>query len=72
MATATVPQAPPPPPDTAPSPAPVTDLDSMTVTVLGNVQVVHDGTRWTPGEHATVPREVANSWLAAGYVKTAD
>jgi len=74
MATATVPQAPPPAPPAAPdtSPAPVIDLDSLTVTVLGNVQVVHGGTRWTPGEHATVPREVANSWLAAGYVKTAD
>ena len=69
MATATVPQAPPPAPAAAPAtPAPVTDLDSMTVTVLGNVQVVHEGTRWTPGETATVPREVANSWLAAGYV----
>ena len=71
MATPTVPQAPPPAPDTAPTPAPVTDLDSLTVTVVGNVQVVHEGTRWTPGDTATVPREVATNWLAAGYV-TAD
>ncbi len=73
MATPTVPQAPPPAPDTtAPAtPVTVTDLDSMTVTVVGNVQVVHEGTRWGPGETATVPREVATNWLAAGYV-TAD
>jgi len=69
MATPTMPQAPPPAPNTAPAtPVTVTDLDSLTVTVLGNVQVVHDGTRWTPGETATVPREVAANWLAAGYV----
>ncbi len=55
-------------PDTAATPAPVTDLDSLTVTVVGNVQVVHEGTRWAPGETATVPREVATNWLAAGYV----
>ncbi len=67
MATSTVPQA--PAPDTAPAtPVKAIDLDSMTVTVIGNVQVVHEGTRWGPGEHATVPREVATSWLAAGYV----
>ncbi len=72
MATSTVPQAPPPAPDTAPAiPVTVTDLDSLTVTVVGNVQVVHHGTRWGPGETATVSREVANNWLAAGYV-TAD
>jgi len=72
MATPTVPQAPPPAPASAPAtPVTVTDLDSMTVTVVGKVQVVHDGTRWTPGETATVPREVARNWLAAGYV-TAD
>ncbi len=72
MATPTMPQAPPAAPDTAPAtPVTVTDLDSLTVTVVGNVQVVHDGTRWTPGETATVPREVATNWLAAGYV-TAD
>ncbi len=71
MATPTVPQAPPAAPDTAPTPAPVTDLDSLTVTVVGNVQVVHEGTRWGPGDTATVPREVATNWLAAGYV-TAD
>jgi len=71
MATPTMPQAPPAAPDTAATPAPVTDLDSLTVTVVGNVQVVHEGTRWTPGETATVPREVAANWLAAGYV-TAD
>jgi len=59
MATSTVPQA------------PFIDLDSLTVTVVGNVQVVHEGTRWGPGETATVPREVATNWLAAGYV-TAD
>ncbi len=69
MATPTVPQAPPPAPDT--TPAPFIDLDSLTVTVVGNVQVVHQGTRWGPGDTATVPREVATSWLAAGYV-TAD
>jgi len=69
MATPTTPQTPPPAPDT--TPARVTDLESMTVTVIGNVQVVHQGTRWTPGETATVPREVATNWLAAGYV-TAD
>jgi len=72
MATSTVPQA--PAPDTATAsaiPVTVTDLDSLTVTVVGNVQVVHHGTRWGPGETATVPREVATSWLAAGYV-TAD
>jgi len=68
MATPTVPQT--PPPATAPdtTPAPFIDLDSLTVTVVGNVQVVHQGTRWGPGEHATVPREVATNWLAAGYV----
>ncbi len=74
MATPTVPQTPPAAPDTATAPATpvtVTDLDSLTVTVVGNVQVVHQGTRWTPGESATVPREVATNWLAAGYV-TAD
>ncbi len=71
MATPTVPQTPPAAPDTAPTPAPVTDLDSLTVTVVGNVQVVHEGTRWGPGDTATVPREVATNWLAAGYV-TAD
>jgi len=48
----------------------VTDLDSLTVTVVGNVQVVHEGTRWAPGETATVPREVGTDWLAAGYVTT--
>ncbi len=73
MATSTVPQAPAPAPapDTTATPAPVTDLDSMTVTVVGNVQVVHQGTRWGPGDTATVPRDVATNWLAAGYV-TAD
>jgi len=72
MATSTVPQVPAPDTDTAPAiPVKVIDLDSLTVTVVGNVQVVHDGTRWTPGETATVPREVATNWLAAGYV-TAD
>ncbi len=69
MATPTVPQAPPPAPHT--TRAGVTDLDSLTVTVIGNVQVVHEGTRWGPGDTATVPRQVATSWLAAGYV-TAD
>jgi len=74
MATSTVPQA--PAPDTATATAPATpvkviDLDSLTVTVTGNVQVVHEGTRWGPGETATLPREVATNWLAAGYV-TAD
>lgn len=73
MATPTVPQAPPAAPLAAPAatPAPVIDLDSLTVTVVGNVQVVHEGTRWIPGDTATVPREVAHNWLAAGYV-TAD
>ena len=69
MATSTTLQTPPPAPDT--TRAGVTDLDSLTVTVVGNVQVVHHGTRWGPGETATVPREVATNWLAAGYV-TAD
>jgi len=72
MATSTVPQAPAPDTATAPTtPATFIDLDSLTVTVVGNVQVVHDGTRWVPGETATVPGEVATNWLAAGYV-TAD
>lgn len=39
------------------------------VTVVGPFQVSHDGRVFMPGDKATVPIGVAESWRLAGYVK---
>jgi hypothetical protein len=40
------------------------------VTVIPPFQVSHDGTVYGPGEKAEVPDEMAEHWLALGYVST--
>lgn len=42
--------------------------EAVAVTVSGNYQVAYGGIAYGPGETASVPAEVAATWLACGWV----
>lgn len=45
--------------------------EDVTVKVTPPYQVTHDGTTYGSGETATVPADVAELWLLAGWVTAA-
>jgi hypothetical protein len=55
-----------------PSPAyPPAEADIVKVKISAPVQVVHEGARYTIGQTADVPDQVAQDWIRQGWVTEA-
>ena len=44
----------------------------MKVVVRPDIQVVHDGTVYRPGETADLPQHIAYGWIGSGWAVAAD